>query len=76
MWPGTWVYSQKGPQAFLLFNYRFPDGLHVAEPEEIFLENLGLIYETFSLETTVGQPTMKWVGLNRGIQQIDFVKQP
>lgn len=75
MWPGIWVYSGKGPQAFLLFSYRFPDGLHTIEPEEEFLEKLGLINETFSLETTLGQPTMKWVGLNRGIDQIDFVKQ-
>lgn len=79
MWPGPRVYSptQQGPQAFLLFSYRFPDGLHVAEPEETFLENIGLINETFSLETTAGQPTlMRWVGLNREIQQIDFVKHP
>lgn len=74
MWPGTGILSQKGPQAFLLFGYRFPDGLHITEPEEEFLEKLGLINETFSLETTVGQPTMKWVGLNRGIERIDFIK--
>ncbi|GAB2522006.1 hypothetical protein [Spirosoma aerophilum] len=78
MWPGTRVYNptQQGPQAFLLFSYHFPDGIRYPEPEETFLEDLGLIYETFSLETDLGQPTMKWVGLNRGIQQIDFVKQP
>lgn len=78
MWPGTRVYSstQQGPQAFLLFSYRFPDGVHYPEPEEIFLENLGLIDENFSLEITAGQPTMKWVGLNQEIQQIDFVKKP
>lgn len=74
-WPGTWIYSGKGPQAFLLFSYQFPNGLHTIELEEEFLEKLGLIHETFSLETTFGQPTMKWVGLNRGIDQIDFVKQ-
>jgi hypothetical protein len=78
MWPGTRIYSQnqQGPQAFLLFSFRFPNGTRFPEPEETFLENLGLINETFSLETTVGQPTMQWVGLNRGIQRIDFVKQP
>lgn len=78
MWAGPRVYSptQQGPQAFLLFSYRFPDSSHRAEPEEIFLEKLGLIDENFSLETTAGQPTMRWVGLGREIQQIDFVKQP
>lgn len=77
MWPGTRVYSptHQGPQAFLLFSYRFPDGLRYPEAEETFLEKLGLINENFSLETTAGQPTMKWVGLSREIQQIDFVKQ-
>ena len=75
MWPGPRVYSGKGPQAFLLFSYQFPDGLHTVEPEEEFLEKLGLINENFSLETTVGQPTMKWIGLSRGIDRIDFVKQ-
>ncbi|MFD2574565.1 hypothetical protein ACFSUS_28295 [Spirosoma soli] len=78
MWPGLRVYSssQQGPQAFLLFSFRFSDGTRFAEAEETFLEDLGLINETFSLETTVGQPTMQWVGLSRGIQRIDFVKQP
>ncbi|GAB3028647.1 hypothetical protein [Spirosoma pulveris] len=77
-WPGPRIYSpgQKGPQAFLLFSFHFPDGIRFPEAEETFLENLGLINETFSLETTVGQPTMQWVGLNRGIQRMDFVKQP
>lgn len=75
MWAGPQVYSGKGPQAFLLFSYRFPDGIHVAEPEEKFLEDLGLVDENFSLETTLGQPTMKWVGLNRGIDYIQFIKQ-
>jgi hypothetical protein len=77
-WPGPRVYSpsRQGPQAFLLFSFHFPNGPRFPEAEEAFLENLGLINETFSLETTVGQPTMKWVGLNGSIQRIDFVKQP
>ncbi|GAB3899012.1 hypothetical protein GCM10028825_48690 [Spirosoma agri] len=77
-WPGPRVYSpsQQGPQAFLLFSFHFPNGTRFPEAEETFLENLGLINETFSLETTAGQPTMQWVGLNRGIQRIDFVRQP
>lgn len=76
MWPGPRVYNsgQQGPQAFLLFTFHFPDGLHYPEKEEEFLQNLGLINETYSLETTIGQPTMRWVGLNLGIQQIEFVK--
>ncbi len=75
MWPGYWVYDRKSPQAFLLFSYQFPEGPHITEPEEQFLDDLGLIYENFSLETTIGQPGMKWVGVNRGIDRIDFVKQ-
>lgn len=76
MWPAArlYGYSSIGPQTYLLFSFQFPDGIHYQEPEEAFLENLGLISETFSLQTTLGQPTMQWVGLNRGIQQIQFVK--
>ena len=75
MWPSTWVYERKGPQAFLLLDYNFPEGIRTTESEEQFLVDLGLVYDTFSLETTIGQPTMKWVGLNRGIDRIEFVKQ-
>ena len=70
-----WLVHQKGPQAFFLFDYHFPVGSHLTESEEAFLQNIGLIGDNFSLETTLGQPTMIWRGLNRGINQIDLVRQ-
>lgn len=70
-----WLASKKGPQTFFLFEYRFPDGSHLTEPEEAFLQNIGLIGDNFSLETTIGQPTMIWRGLNRGIERIELVRQ-
>ncbi|WP_162389422.1 hypothetical protein [Spirosoma endbachense] len=70
-----WIVSKKGPQTFFLFEYHFPDGSHLTEPEEAFLQHVGLIGDNFSLETTVGQPTMIWRGLNRGIERIELVRQ-
>jgi hypothetical protein len=70
-----WIYSKKGPQTLFLFEYHFPSGSHLTEPEEAFLQNIGLVGDNFSLETTIGQPTMIWRGYNRGIERIDFVRQ-
>lgn len=70
-----WVATKKGPQTFFLFEYGFPTGSHLVEPEEAFLKNLGLVGDNFSLETTIGQPTMIWRGANRGVEQIELVKQ-
>lgn len=70
-----WIASKKGPQAFLLFEFHFPDGSHPTEPEEDFLRNIGLINENFSLETVAGQPSMTWRGLNRGIERIEMVRK-
>jgi hypothetical protein len=70
-----WIVSKKGPQTFFLFDYHFPNGSHQTEPEEAFLKNVGLVGDNFSLETTIGQPTMIWRGLNRGIDRIELVRQ-
>ena len=70
-----WIVSRKGPQTFFLFDYHFPDGSHLTEPEEAFLQNVGLVGDNFSLETIIGQPTLIWRGLNRGIEQVELVRQ-
>ncbi|MFD2572225.1 hypothetical protein ACFSUS_16400 [Spirosoma soli] len=70
-----WIINRKGPQTFFLFSYRFPNGSHLTEPEEAFLQKIGLVGDNFSLETTSKQSTMIWRGLNRGIEQIELVKQ-
>ena len=72
--PG-WIVDKKGPQGYFLFEYRFPDGTHKVEPEEAFLQNIGLISDNFSLETTSDPKKMIWRGLNRGIDQIELVRQ-
>jgi hypothetical protein len=72
--PGPRVTSKEGPHAFFLFNYWFPDGMRIPEAEEIYLQNLGLAGENFSLEILPGQQTMIWKGLNRGINKIDLQK--
>lgn len=70
-----WVATQKGPQTFFLLEYGFPTGSHQTEAEESFLKNVGLVGDNFSLETTIGQPTMIWRGYNRGVERIELVKQ-
>ncbi len=69
------IYDE-GPQAILLFRYNFPDGSHLPEPEEIFLQyNLGLIGDNFYLEVVPGQPnTMTWSDGRHGINKIELVK--
>ena len=70
------VVNDKGPQALLLFEYNFPSGSsHPTEPEEQFLQDIGLLRENFSLEIAAGQPRMMiWQGYNRGIGKIEMVK--
>ena len=71
---GPWIFNKKGPKAYFLLEYNFPAGpARPTEKEEYFLQQIGLLLETFSLETT--NETMTWHGLNRGIEQIDFVKK-
>lgn len=71
------VVNQEGPQAIFLLEYNFPPGSHYTEPEEKFLwYQLSLIGENFSLEIASSQlNSMTWRGANRGINQIDLVKQ-
>lgn len=70
-----WLAKKTGPQAYFSFGFFFPTEPHITEPEEALLSNLGLVDDVFTLETTVGQPTMIWKGLSRGISQIDLQKQ-
>ncbi|MBB5282758.1 hypothetical protein HNQ92_000879 [Rhabdobacter roseus] len=73
---GPWLYNQKkeGSKAYFLIQYNYPPGSsHLVENDEYFLEQIGFMLETFSLETMSGP--MIWKGLNRGIEQIDFVKR-
>lgn len=71
---GPWVFNKKGPKAYFLLEYNFPVGYSApTEKETYFLEQIGLLLETFALDTTTG--TMTWQGLNRGIKQIDFIKK-
>lgn len=70
-----WITTKKGPQTFFLFEYRFPNGTRKPEPEDQFLDKLGVVGDNFTLETTIGQPTMIWRGLNRGVERIELVRQ-
>lgn len=72
--PGPRVTTKKGSYAFFLFNYTFPDGMHIPETEETFLEDIGLVFENYSLEVVEANQTMVWKGLNRGVSRINFQK--
>lgn len=68
-----WLVTKRGPQAFFLFDFRFPNGLRFPEPEEDFLEAIGIVGDNFSMEITDGQP-MVWRGLNRGADRVELVR--
>ncbi len=71
-----WLAKRTGPQAFFLLQYNFKEGSRLVEPEEAFLEDIGLMTDNFSLKTNSGQPkNMVWKGLNRGIEEIELMKQ-
>ena len=69
--PGR-VMQQQGPPAYFLLEYNFPVGSHQTEPEEQFLQDIGLMGENFSLEAEAGQLIMRWQGLNRHLKTIIF----
>lgn len=69
-----WLIDKKGPQASFSFSYNFPVGTRLTEPEEAFLENVGLMYEGYSLELVEGQQAMIWRGYNRGVDRIEMIK--
>jgi hypothetical protein len=64
------VVRQQGPPAYFLLEYNFPVGSHQTEPEEQFLQDIGLVGEQFSLEAEAGQATMQWKGLDRHLKSI------
>lgn len=68
------VVRQQGPAAHFLLEYNFPVGSHQTEPEEQFLQDIGLVGEQFSLEAEAGQPTMQWQGLDRHLKSITLRK--
>ncbi len=69
-----WLIDKKGPLASFTFSFYFPVGLRLTEPEEAFLENIGLMYDGYSLELSADQKTMIWQGFNRGVERIDLKK--
>ncbi|WP_035565696.1 hypothetical protein [Hymenobacter sp. IS2118] len=69
------VVEGTGPQAYFLLTTNHPIGSRPTEPEERFLEYIGLVNENFTLEAFPDQPrTITWRGLNRGISRIELVK--
>lgn len=73
---GGWVFRQQGPPTYFTLQYYFPDGTsHYTEPEEQFLQDIGLVGEQFSLEAEADQPTMRWQGLDRHLKSITLRRQ-
>lgn len=69
------VVDKKGPQALFSFDYSFGTGSRVPQPEDMFLDDLGLTGDNYSLELVAGQPTMIWQGLNRGVDKVVLQRQ-
>jgi hypothetical protein len=68
------IVNKTGPQASFLFEYNFPNGSRLVEPEEAYLRNVGLINDNYSVELVDGQPAMIWRGGNRGVNQMRLVR--
>ena len=68
------IVKNTGGQVFALFEYRFPVGSHITEPEESYLSNLTLINSNFEIEVSEDGRVMIWKGLNRAIKSIRFEK--
>ena len=71
---GERIYQNKGPQVFGLFEYRFPVGTHLTEPQEDYLRNLNLIGSNFDMEISENGKTMTWRGLGRAIKSMRLQK--
>lgn len=69
------IVNKTGPQASFLFEYNFPIGSHLVEPEEAYLKNVGIVNDNYSVEIVDGQPVMIWRGANRGVDQIRLVRK-
>lgn len=72
---GEQIFQNKGAHVFALFEYRFPVGTHLTEPEENYLYNLTLINDTFEIEMSKDGKMMTWRGLNRAIKSMQLVKK-
>jgi hypothetical protein len=68
------IVTKTGPQASFLFEYNFPIGARLVEPEEAYLRNIGVVNDTYSVELVDGQPVMIWCGGNRGVNQMRLVR--
>lgn len=66
------ILYKKGPQAVALFEYRFPVGTRITEPEEDYLSNLTLINDNFDIEISSNGKVMIWKGKSRAIKNIRF----
>jgi hypothetical protein len=68
------VVEKIGPQALFSLQYSFGVSSRSPQPEDMFLDDLGLIHDNYSLELVTGQP-MIWRGLNRGVEKIILQRQ-
>lgn len=68
------VLHQESPPALFLFGYKGPIALHTTTANEEFLQDIGLINESFTLEVNQGQPTMTWRGQRQHLERIEFHK--
>lgn len=67
--------TAQGPQAGFLFEFNYEPGSYPLDLDRQFLTDLGVVGDNFSLETTPGQPSMVWRGLNRGLDRIELQKR-
>ena len=69
----TRIVEKKGPHAFTLLDWNFPTGSRAWKVEEVFMRDLGLIGENYSIELNSNK-SMIWKGLNRDIREMRLKK--
>jgi hypothetical protein len=69
------INNRPGPQTFAFFEFRFPEGSHITEADESYLQNLTLIGNNYSISMSKDGKTMVWQALNGAMKNISFVKK-
>ena len=69
----TRIIEKKGPHAYTLLDWNFPNGSRTWKPEELFMKNLGLIGDNYSIELD-SDKSMVWKGLNLDVKEIRLKK--
>lgn len=71
----SYIDKKKGAQVLAFVEFRFPFGVHTPEDQEVYLKNLSLVNNNYTIEISSNGKTMNWVGdPNKGVKSISLLK--